>query len=74
MAQITGAFTIEVPLDRIAEQVAELVVARLHAAARQATGGGSHVYDRDEPDGPQGSGRPWTGPRHEDDDAGGGGS
>lgn len=57
MSQLTGAFTIEVDLDRLADKVADRVLHRLHQAARQATAGdvnsppaGSADYWRGEPD------------------------
>lgn len=45
MSQLTGAFTIEVDLDRLADKVADRVLHRLHQAARQATAeiGRAHV-------------------------------
>lgn len=54
--QLSGAWSAEVPVDQLADEVADRVVARLRAAAREATGGGD-VYERPaEPD-------PGAGPR-----------
>jgi hypothetical protein len=57
-AQFSGAFTIELTVDKLADLIAERVLARLHAAARDATSGSSGwTYHRDpDPD-------PGAGPR-----------
>lgn len=46
MSQLTGAVTLELPLERLAQMVADLVVRQL-----DARGGGSEIYERPaEPD------------------------
>jgi len=63
MSQLSGAFTVELAVDAIADQIADRVLARLHDAARQATTepptdnqlvaprtSGEPVYDRPDPE------------------------
>lgn len=55
MSQLSGAFTVEIDTTRLADEVADRVLSRLHDAARQAAGAGASlgglVYEREsEPD------------------------
>lgn len=75
MTQISGSVQLEVSARHLAaaigqelivqglsEAVADRVLDRLHLAARDATAAaGSASYEREEPDHPQGTGRPWHG-------------